>query len=106
MVLLLVETAAGFALFKVLKEKKLRETKVSGSVFGPCFCEICSGIQDLWKDFETPSKAQKIVELKAFSKFEGTYDALEAASAILDSNINKGTSLSSLIQSYQKCDQD
>eukprot|EP00210_Caulerpa_lentillifera_P009358 g8922.t1 len=72
MVLLLVETAAGFALFKVLKEKKLRETK------------------DLWKDFETPSKAQKIVELKAFSKFEGTYDALEAASAILDSNINKG----------------
>ena len=29
MVLLLVETAAGFALFKVLKEKKLKETKVS-----------------------------------------------------------------------------
>lgn len=29
MVLLLIETAAGFALFKVLKEKKLRETKVT-----------------------------------------------------------------------------
>lgn len=32
MVLLLIETAAGFALFKVLKEKRLREAKVRKAV--------------------------------------------------------------------------
>jgi len=35
MVLLLIETAAGFALFKVLKEKKLKEAKVT-----PCPKEV------------------------------------------------------------------
>lgn len=40
--LVLFETAAGFALFKVLDEGKLREQ------------------DDLWKEFETPDKAQKM----------------------------------------------
>lgn len=40
--LVLFETAAGFALFKVLDEGKLKNA------------------DDLWKEFETPSKAQKV----------------------------------------------
>jgi len=40
--LVLFETAAGFALFKVLDEGKLKNT------------------DDLYKDFETPSKAGKV----------------------------------------------
>lgn len=70
--LLLLETAAGFSLFKVLKEKKLKEAK------------------DLSKDFETLEKAQKVVQLKAFEKFTGTVDALAATTAIVDSKLEKG----------------
>eukprot|EP00803_Ostreobium_quekettii_P009491 evm.model.scf_750.4 EVM.evm.TU.scf_750.4 scf_750:32786-37346(-) len=70
--LLLVETAAGFALFKVLKEKKLKEAA------------------DLWKDFETLEKAQKVVQLKSFQKFVSTTEALAAATAIVDSKLGKG----------------
>lgn len=39
--LVLFETAAGYALFEVLKEGKLREP------------------DELWKDFETPEAAKK-----------------------------------------------
>jgi len=70
--LLLFETAAGFALFKVLKENKLQES------------------ENLWEDFETIGKAEKIVKLKHFQKFENTTDALAAASALVDSKISKG----------------
>ncbi|GMH33557.1 hypothetical protein BSKO_01391 [Bryopsis sp. KO-2023] len=70
--LLLLETAAGFGLFKVLKEKKLKEAK------------------DLSKDFQTLEKAQKIVQLKAFEKFSGTVEALAATTAIVDSKLEKG----------------
>jgi len=70
--LLLFETAAGLALFKVLKEDKLQEA------------------EDLWTDFETLDKAQKVVKLKAFSKFDNTAEALAAATALVDSKIGKG----------------
>jgi nucleolar protein 58 len=40
--LVLFETAAGFALFKVMDEGKLKQP------------------DDLWKEFETPNKAQKM----------------------------------------------
>eukprot|EP00198_Chlamydomonas_reinhardtii_P001017 XP_001690352.1 nucleolar protein, component of C/D snoRNPs [Chlamydomonas reinhardtii] len=70
--LLLFETAAGFALFKVLKEKKLEEA------------------EDLASDFATLEAAQKVVKLKAFSKFENTTEALAAATALVDSKLSKG----------------
>ncbi|GLI64037.1 hypothetical protein VaNZ11_007194 [Volvox africanus] len=70
--LLLFETAAGYALFKVLKERKIEEA------------------EDLASDFQTLEQAQKIVKLKAFSKFENTTEALGAATALVDSKLSKG----------------
>lgn len=42
--LLLFESSAGFCLFKVLNEGKLKEAET----------------QDVWSDFETPEKASKV----------------------------------------------
>jgi len=70
--LALFETPAGFALFKVLNEGKL------------------DNAEDLWKEFETPETARKMVKLKAFDKFENTTDALNAASHLVDSKLPKG----------------
>ncbi|KAL8113366.1 hypothetical protein AgCh_020621 [Apium graveolens] len=69
--LLLFETPAGFALFKVLDEGKL------------------SKVEDLSKEFDTVDSARKIVKLKAFSKFENTSKALEAATLLIDSKPSK-----------------
>ncbi|KAJ6384384.1 hypothetical protein OIU78_027656 [Salix suchowensis] len=70
--LLLFETPAGFALFKVLDEGKL------------------SKVEDLGKEFSSPDSARKVVKLKAFSKFENTSEALEAATKIIESSTSKG----------------
>ncbi|KAM0924219.1 hypothetical protein ACQ4PT_005033 [Festuca glaucescens] len=70
--LVLFETPAGFALFKVLNEGKL------------------SKVENLWQEFTTPDLARKVVELKAFNKFENTSDALSAATLIIDSKPTKG----------------
>ncbi|PVH32712.1 hypothetical protein PAHAL_9G466800 [Panicum hallii] len=70
--LVLFETPAGFALFKVLDEGKLDKVK------------------DLWKEFTTSDSARRVVELKAFNKFENTSDALSAATLIIDSKPSKG----------------
>ncbi|KAL5209335.1 hypothetical protein ABZP36_004958 [Zizania latifolia] len=70
--LVLFETPAGFALFKVLDEGKLDK------------------VEDLWKEFTTSDSARKVVELKAFNKFENTSDALSAATLIIDSKPSKG----------------
>ncbi|KAK3127963.1 hypothetical protein QOZ80_7AG0580710 [Eleusine coracana subsp. coracana] len=70
--LVLFETPAGFALFKVLDEGKL------------------SKVEDLWKDFAAPDQARRVVELKAFNKFENTSDALSAATLLIDSKPSKG----------------
>ncbi|CAN6208694.1 unnamed protein product [Urochloa humidicola] len=70
--LVLFETPAGFALFKVLDEGKL------------------SHVEDLWKDFDSSDSARKVVELKAFNKFENTSDALSAATLLIDSKPSKG----------------
>ncbi|KAH7299264.1 hypothetical protein KP509_24G002900 [Ceratopteris richardii] len=69
--LVLFETPAGFALFKVLDEGKLDK------------------IEDLWKEFETGESARKIVKLKAFSKFENTAEALGATTLLVDSKLSK-----------------
>ncbi|GLJ39421.1 hypothetical protein SUGI_0805120 [Cryptomeria japonica] len=70
--LVLFETPAGFALFKVLDEGKL------------------SQVEDLWKEFQTTESARKVVKLKAFSKFENTAEALTAATLLVDSKPSKG----------------
>ncbi|KAJ8443790.1 hypothetical protein Cgig2_017271 [Carnegiea gigantea] len=96
--LVLFETPAGFALFKVLDEGKL------------------SNVDDLWKEFTTADSARKsllcntaakahssidwlipvfenvsqVVKLKAFDKFENTAEALSAATLLIDSKPSKG----------------
>ncbi|CAI9268382.1 unnamed protein product [Lactuca saligna] len=70
--LVLFETPAGFALFKVLDEGKL------------------SKVDDLWKDFSSADTARQVVKLKAFSKFENTSEALSAATLLIDSKPSKG----------------
>ncbi|GAB4855463.1 Ribosomal RNA processing protein 1 A [Ancistrocladus abbreviatus] len=70
--LLLFETAGGFALFKVLDEGKL------------------SKVEDLWKEFATSDSARKIVKLKAFNKFENTAEALSSTTLLIDSKPSKG----------------
>ncbi|EFJ29217.1 hypothetical protein SELMODRAFT_146841 [Selaginella moellendorffii] len=70
--LVLVETPAGFALFKLLDEAKLNQ------------------VDDIWKEFETPAAARQIVKLKSFHKFENTAEALGAATAIVESKLSKG----------------
>ncbi|KAF6176652.1 hypothetical protein GIB67_034514 [Kingdonia uniflora] len=70
--LVLFETPAGFALFKVLDEGKLDK------------------VEELWKDFATSEAARQVVKLKAFTKFENTADALSAATLLIDSKPSKG----------------
>lgn len=70
--IVLFETPAGFALFKVRDEGKL------------------SKVEDLWKEFSTADSAREMVQLKAFSKFENTAEALSAATMLIDSKPSKG----------------
>ena len=69
--LVLFETAAGYAVFKLQDEKKLRET------------------ENLYKDFETPEAASKILKLKHFKKFNDTTEALAAATAAVEGKMSK-----------------
>uniref|UniRef100_S4RU29 Nucleolar protein 58 n=1 Tax=Petromyzon marinus TaxID=7757 RepID=S4RU29_PETMA len=69
--LVLFETAAGYAIFKVLDEKKIQEA------------------DNIWKNFETAEKANKIVKLKHFEKFQDTTDALAAATAAVEGKVGK-----------------
>lgn len=69
--LVLFETSAGYALFKVLDKGKLKKA------------------DDIWKEFQSPDAAAKLVKLKAFSKFEDTDAAVAAASAICDGKLDK-----------------
>uniref|UniRef100_W5UE71 Nucleolar protein 58 n=1 Tax=Ictalurus punctatus TaxID=7998 RepID=W5UE71_ICTPU len=69
--LVLFETAAGYAIFKVLDEQKLQQ------------------VDSLWKEFETPEKANKIVKLKHFEKFQDTTEALAAATALVEGKMGK-----------------
>eukprot|EP01023_Acetabularia_acetabulum_P058519 TRINITY_DN6925_c0_g1_i2.p1 TRINITY_DN6925_c0_g1~~TRINITY_DN6925_c0_g1_i2.p1 ORF type:complete len:951 (+),score=208.22 TRINITY_DN6925_c0_g1_i2:205-3057(+) len=69
--LVLFETPAGYALFKVLKE------------------DCLSNVQDLWQQFDTLEAAKKIVTLKAWKQFDNTAEALQGASAIVDQTLDK-----------------
>ncbi|XP_064389367.1 nucleolar protein 58-like [Halichondria panicea] len=70
--LVLFETPAGYAVFKMLDEGKLQKS------------------DDLYKDFETPEAASKVVKLKHFSKFEDMTAALSAATAAVEGKMGKG----------------
>uniref|UniRef100_A0A8D2JQJ8 Nop domain-containing protein n=1 Tax=Sciurus vulgaris TaxID=55149 RepID=A0A8D2JQJ8_SCIVU len=72
--LVLFETSVGYTIFKVVNEKTLQE------------------VDSLWKEFETPEKANKIVKLKHFEKFQDTAEALagdQAFTALMEGKINK-----------------
>uniref|UniRef100_A0A8C6WU21 Nucleolar protein 58 n=1 Tax=Neogobius melanostomus TaxID=47308 RepID=A0A8C6WU21_9GOBI len=69
--LVLFETAAGYAIFKVLDESKLQQ------------------VDSLYKEFDTPEKANKVLKLKHFEKFQDTTEALAAATALVEGKIGK-----------------
>ncbi|KAJ3217718.1 Nucleolar protein 58 [Dinochytrium kinnereticum] len=72
MVLVLFETPAGYALFKMADSSKLEDP------------------ESIFKHFESPEAANKTVKLKAFSKFENTVDALTAVTALIEGELSKG----------------
>ncbi|CAD6208537.1 GSCOCG00010532001-RA-CDS [Cotesia congregata] len=69
--LVLFETPAGYAIFKLLDENKLEKT------------------DNLYRDFETPEAATKILKLKHFQKFADTTEALEATTAAVEGKLSK-----------------
>ncbi|CAL7933476.1 unnamed protein product [Xylocopa violacea] len=69
--LILFETPAGYAIFKLLDENKLTE------------------VENLYHDFETPEAASKVVKLKHFEKFADTTDALVATTAAVEGKLCK-----------------
>lgn len=69
--LVLYETAAGYALFKVLKDGKLEQP------------------EELYKQFESAKDARKMIKLESFSKFENTAKALESAASLLEGKMAK-----------------
>ena len=71
MVLVLFETPGGFALFKVIKDGKLKN------------------IDDLHKSFQTAEGAEAVVKLKAFKKFKDTKDAMKSVEKLLEGKVSK-----------------
>ena len=69
--LVLFETPAGYAIFKLMDEGKLAKS------------------DNLYEDFETLDKAQNIVKLKKFQKFEDTTEALASATALVEGKMSK-----------------
>jgi nucleolar protein 58 len=69
--LVLYETPAGFALFKINDEKK------------------AENVDDVHKAFSSASSAQKFVKLVAFDKFKDTQEAMKATTAIVESKLSK-----------------
>lgn len=69
--LVLFETSAGFAIFKVLDENRIVQS------------------DDLFKDFETPEAASRLIKLKYFHKFEDTNEALAATRALAEGKLSK-----------------
>jgi len=69
--LVLFETPAGYAVFKLADEKKLQEA------------------ENLYLDFETPEQASKVIKLKHFQKFQDTTEALAAATATVEGKMSK-----------------
>ncbi|KAG7383329.1 Nucleolar protein 58 [Phytophthora pseudosyringae] len=69
--LVLFETAAGHALFKVQDEAKV------------------ASADDVYKHFSTPDKAAKVLKLKGFNAFKDTTEAVAAATDMVDGKMGK-----------------
>ncbi|KDQ65010.1 hypothetical protein JAAARDRAFT_167849 [Jaapia argillacea MUCL 33604] len=69
--LVLYETALGFCLFKVKDSSKINH-------------------EDLWEEFETPEKANKMLKLKALHRFTSTATAVEEVTALQEGKLGKG----------------
>ncbi|KAJ7229151.1 Nop domain-containing protein [Mycena pura] len=69
--LVLYETAMGYCLFKVGDAAKLES-------------------DDLWKEFESPEKASKLLKLKAIHRFHSTATAVEDVTALQNGKLGKG----------------
>jgi len=69
--LVLFETPAGYAVFKLLDEGKLAKS------------------DSLYEDFDTLDKAKGVVKLKKFQKFEDTTEALASATALVEGKMSK-----------------
>ncbi|KAF9779563.1 Nop domain-containing protein [Thelephora terrestris] len=69
--LVLYETALGFCLFKLTDTAKLESA-------------------DLWEEFESPEKANKLLKLRALHRFTTTATAVEEITAIQEGKIGKG----------------
>ncbi|XP_076162923.1 nop5 ribonucleoprotein isoform X1 [Ptiloglossa arizonensis] len=78
--LVLFETPAGYAIFKLLDENKLAE------------------VDNLFHNFESPEAASKIVKLKHFEKFADTTEALAATTAAVEGKLSK--SLKKILKKY------
>ncbi|OJT13387.1 Nucleolar protein 58 [Trametes pubescens] len=68
--LVLYETSLGYCLFKLTDDAKLES-------------------DDLWKEFETPEKASKLLKLKAIHRFTSTADAVEEITALQEHKVTK-----------------
>ncbi|KAF7354894.1 Nucleolar protein 58 [Mycena sanguinolenta] len=69
--LVLYETAMGYCLFKVGDPAKVDS-------------------DDLWKEFESPEKASKLLKLKAIHRFHSTATAVEDITALQNGKLGKG----------------
>ncbi|KAF8351048.1 Nop domain-containing protein [Amanita rubescens] len=69
--LVLYETAMGYCLFKVTDSAKLESA-------------------DLWKEFESPERASKLLKLKALHRFTSTASAVEDITALQNGKLGKG----------------
>lgn len=84
--LVLYESPAGYALFKLLDDGKLSKP------------------DDLYKSFEDENKANSILKLKAFSKFQNMTEALSAATALMEGKLT--TDLESFLKKQTKDTQE
>jgi nucleolar protein 58 len=71
MVQVLFETPGGFALFKVLKDGKLKD------------------VENLHESFKNGDAAEKVVKMIAFKKFADTREAMESIEHLLEGKLSK-----------------
>ena len=69
--LVLFETPAGFAIFKLLDEKKLQKS------------------ENLYQDFASVESAKKVIKLNSFETFEDTSKALASAASLIEGKMSK-----------------
>ncbi|EPT03090.1 hypothetical protein FOMPIDRAFT_1159146 [Fomitopsis schrenkii] len=69
--LVLYETALGYCLFKLTDSAKVQSA-------------------DLWKEFETPERANKLLKLKSLHRFTSTATAVEDITALQEGKLGKG----------------